>query len=582
MANKKDYSKLTKEQLLEVIDKLENKKKYGLVWDEERVPEKVVTDCQHKLPVLSEVKEREIITDDEQQTHILIEGDNYHALSVLNYTHKDKIDFIYIDPPYNTGKANEWKYNDKYVDETDTYGHSKWASLMKRRLELSKDLLKETGVILISIDDNEHAHLKLICDSIFDEKNYVGSIIWRGGKRNAAKYISTSHEYILFYGKNLETISKKKISWKVRKSGLEDIYKAYEKIKKTNKDEYVKQTLELKKWFKELAPDNPAKDHEHYSYVDEKGIYFPDNISRGGGGGARWSLINPFTGNYVKIPSRGWAFSKEEDLLRAVEENRVHFNGDGVPCIKSYLKEKETQILDTIFYKDRRAASTKFKDILGDGVFDFPKDHEIISYFIDALSPKNAVVLDFFAGSGTTGHSVLELNKNGSSRQFILSTNNEGNICTDVTHPRLQKVINGYIGVKTKTNYQGLKGNLKYYKTSFVANNRNKDQLKLDITKCCTEMLCIKEGVFKLIKEEEDYKIFQKATKFLAVYYDFANASLDELKDEMNKLKGEKVLYCFTVDTHGLDKANFKGWKNIRLEPIPQKILDVYKQIFNN
>jgi adenine-specific DNA-methyltransferase len=129
---------------------------------------------------------------------------------------------------------------------------------------------------------------------------------------------------------------------------------------------------------------------------------------------------------------------------------------------------------------------------------------------------------------------------------------------------------------------EGLGNNLKYFKTSFVANNRNKDQLKIDITKRCTEMLCLKEGIFNLIKEEADYKIFQQGNRYLAVYYDFANASLDELKEEMNALKGEKVLYCFTVDNHGLDKANFRGWKNIRLEPIPQKILDVYKRIFKN
>ena len=174
------------------------------------------------------------------------------------------------------------------------------------------------------------------------------------------------------------------------------------------------------------------------------------------------------------------------------------------------------------------------------------------------------------------------MNKNGAKRQFILATNNEGNICTEVTHPRLDKVINGYTGIKTNSEYKGLGGNLKYFKTSFVTNNRNKDQLKIDITKQCTEMLCLKEGIFNLIKEEVDYKIFQQGNRYLAVYYDFANASLDELREEMNALKGEKVLYCFTVDTNGLDKANFSDWKNIRLEPIPQKILDVYKRIFKN
>ncbi|MDD2798626.1 MAG: hypothetical protein PHV20_08555 [Bacteroidales bacterium] len=228
--------------------------------------------------------------------------------------------------------------------------------------------------------------------------------------------------------------------------------------------------------------------------------------------------------------------------------------------------------------------------------------------------------------------------KDGGKRQVILCTNNESKICEEVTYPRVKNIIKGFefegnqvetlfeeklnatkikkgkelieeiekIKLKEKSNFdkfeikveksnivlkglkvkrgkqEGLGNNLKYFKTSFVANNRNKDQLKIDITKRCTEMLCLKEGIFNLLKEEADYKIFQQGNRYLAVYYDFANASLDELKEEMNALKGDKVLYCFTVDNHGLDKANFRGWKNIRLEPIPQKILDVYKRIFKN
>jgi adenine-specific DNA-methyltransferase len=578
---KKDYTKLNKEELLEVIKNLESKKKYGLVWDEEKVPEKVVVDCQHQLPVLKEVKDKEIITDQNQPTHILIEGDNYHALSVLNYTHKGKIDLIYIDPPYNTGKANEWKYNDKYVDENDTYSHSKWASFMFKRLSLAKDLLKDTGVILISIDDNEQAHLKLICDDIFGSNNFVANMIWRGGKRNAAKFISTSHEYIMFYGKSLETISKLKINWKVKKSGLDVIYKQYDKLKKIHKNDYAVMTTELKRWFKELAPDNPAKDHEHYCCVDKQGIYFASDISRGGGGGPKWQIKNPTTGEIVNTPARGWAFSKEEELLNAIKDDKIHFSGSSVPCFKRYLKENESAILDTIFYKDRRAASIKFRDIMGDGIFDFPKDPEVIQYFIDALSPDDAIVLDFFAGSGTTGHSVLELNKNGSNRKFILATNNEGSICTEVTQPRLDKAIKGYTGIKTNTNYQGLGGNLKYFKTSFVKNRPNKDQLKIEITKQCTEMLCLKEGIFNLKTATKDYKIFEQDNSFMAVFYDFANASLDDLKKQMNALKGEKILYCFTL-LEKLETINFKGWKDIRLEPIPQKILDIYLEIFKN
>ena len=181
---KKDYSNLTKDQLLEVIEKLEGKKKYGLVWDEERVPEKVVTDCQDKLPVLTEVKGKQITTDENEPTHILIEGDNYHALSVLNYTHKGKIDLIYIDPPYNTGNK-DFIYNDKYVEKEDTWRHSKWLAFMNKRLELAKELLTDKGVIFISIDDNEQSQLKMLCDSIFGEQNFVANCVRRRRKTQA-------------------------------------------------------------------------------------------------------------------------------------------------------------------------------------------------------------------------------------------------------------------------------------------------------------------------------------------------------------------------------------------------------------
>ena len=197
---KKDYSNLTKDQLLEVIEKLEGKKKYGLVWDEERVPEKVVPDCQDKLPVLTEVKGKEIITDENEPTHILIEGDNYHALSVLNYTHKGKVDLIYIDPPYNTGN-NDFIYNDKYVDRNDTFRHSKWLNFMNKRLELAKEILKSTGAIFISIDDNEQAQLKMLCNKVYGEENFIGILIWRkkegGGQTDT--HFATEHEYIIGY-----------------------------------------------------------------------------------------------------------------------------------------------------------------------------------------------------------------------------------------------------------------------------------------------------------------------------------------------------------------------------------------------
>ncbi len=227
---KEVFKNWSKDELISEILKLKKRKKYGIVWEEKDDEE--VKKCEKNLPLLDEVKEKQVIYDKSENHHLILEGDNYHALSVLNYTHLEKIDLIYIDPPYNTGKKDEFKYNDHWVDENDSYRFSKWLSFMKKRLAITKDLLKDSGVILISIDDNMQAPLKLLCDEIYGKQNFVSNFIWRGGKRNASKHISISHEYILLYAKNLKTISEKKISWKSKKKGLEIIYKQHNFLKK--------------------------------------------------------------------------------------------------------------------------------------------------------------------------------------------------------------------------------------------------------------------------------------------------------------------------------------------------------------
>jgi len=565
---KKDYSNLTKDQLLEVIEKLEGKKKYGLVWDEERVPEKVVTDCQYKLPVLTEVKGKEIITDENEPTHILIEGDNYHALSVLNYTHKGKIDLIYIDPPYNTG-AKDWKYNNDYVDKQDTFRHSKWLTMMNHRLQLARELLKDDGIIVCAIDHNELFTLGVLMDEIFSEENRLGivSVVHKPEGRNQEKFFGTSNEFALFYSKN------KSIS-KFNKIAIDE--ETAEKF--TENDE--KGNYRLKNFIRMADGKYATKEAKPKFYYP---IYVSDDLNtisleKGKDLKAIYPVIKSGVERTWKtLPNTFLDYLNEGNIVAKKENDEIVI----------YEKLYEDQVIRTHWIKKEYHAyhfGTKILDsILGEKKFNFPKSVHLIEDILKLITRKNnSTILDFFAGSGTTGHAVLNLNKqDGGNRRFILCTNNENEICEEVTYPRVKNVIKGYKNEK-KENVDGLGNNLKYFKTSFVANNRNKDQLKIDITKRCTEMLCLKEGIFNLIKEEADYKIFQQGNRYLAVYYDFANASLDELKEEMNSLKGEKVLYCFTVDNHGLDKANFRGWKNIRLEPIPQKILDVYKRIFKN
>jgi len=205
----KDLNNLTKEELISKIKQLQKEKKlkhkYGLVWDSEKEPEQVVELCKNNIPILKNIKSKDIKSDNSQD-NILIEGDNYHALQILNYTHKNKIDVIYIDPPYNTGnKENEdFSYNDKFIDKEDGYRHSKWLNFMCKRLELAKELLTDNGIIFISIDDNEQANLKLLCDKIFGENNFITQFMWNktATPPSLSKDIRKKYEYILCYQKS--------------------------------------------------------------------------------------------------------------------------------------------------------------------------------------------------------------------------------------------------------------------------------------------------------------------------------------------------------------------------------------------
>ena len=434
-----DFEKLQAELSNEVIT--EGEERYQFTWPDKRAAVRLAN-----TPTTMTLRPcREDSVDFDNTQNLYIEGDNLDVLKVLRETYLGKVKMIYIDPPYNTG--NDFVYNDDFTQGKDDFEqssglfdeegnqtidpmqrntesngrfHTDWLNMIYPRLKVARDLLADDGVIFISIDDNEIENLRKVCDDIYGEQNFVGQFIWRGGRRNLAKYISTSHEYMLLFAKNLSYISEAKISWNEKKKGLDAIYKKADELVREHKN-YELASKMLKEWYRLLPEDNESKDNSHYCWIDKKGVYFASDISRGGGGGPRWDIINPNTGNVVQTPSRGWSYGKYEDLIRDIENGLVHFNGDGVPCKKRYLKENETQVLETVFYKDRRGSSKRLRSLMDGDLFPFPKDEEVIEHYVESFTDSDAIILDFFSGSATTAHAVMKLNaEDGGNRKFIM------------------------------------------------------------------------------------------------------------------------------------------------------------------
>jgi adenine-specific DNA-methyltransferase len=553
--NKTDLEK--EELLAEIVrlkKELKKKKKYGLVWEDK--PEDVVEMCKTKLPILKEVKSKEIITDKNKPVNLLIEGDNYHALSVLNYTHAGKIDVIYIDPPYNTGNSKEWKYNDKWVDEDDAYRHSKYISFISSRLRLARNLLSSNGVIFISIGDNEIAQLKIICDECFGENNLL-SIITRKTKTtsNKGNFFSPSTDYILAYARNFTFL-----------------------------DEF----------------DDPmAQTTENYlrlfKYEDKRGkynivsLYMPSLDPRPN---QRYFIICP-DGTKVTTPSEDKMFRWiPETYQKNLKDDRVVFlKTKTSPLIDDHGQQAKWNIYTKIYLHERQKTGMKpltFIDIpnsLGSKElikmkidFAFSKPRQLIEHLVRITDKTDDInILDFFAGSGTTGHAILSLNNyDTGKRTFILCTNNEENICSDICYPRIKKAIYGYISPKEEK-IEGLGGNLKYFKTDFVEGEAT-DKNKIILTKEATEMLCIKEGTFELVSEQKDIKIFKDNNHYTGIIFD--QLAIPKFKKAIKDIKGKFSVYIFSLSDETFDEEFADVKQNIKLSPIPEAILRVYRRIF--
>ena len=465
-------------------------KKYGLVWEEHS--EHVDEMLQEHIPVFIEDTTRKITTSDcpaivqrlssdcpaivqqdYEKFNFLIEGDNLHSLKLLEKTHRNKIDVIYIDPPYNTGNK-DFIYDDHYIDKNDGYAHSKWLSFMSKRLEIARNLLSKTGVIFISIDENEFAQLKLLCDSIFGENNFVGTMIWRkkSGGGQTDEFFVTEHEYIFGYRKSSQFI------WNDKHEKIDQ-----NEYKYTYSDGSLYKIIKLEKW--------GSSSHKE----DRPTMYFP---------------IKDPDGNdlYPIAPDKKdgrWRVGKER-LYNLVKNKHIHWIKDKkenrwVPYEMSFYNENQIKILKSrsILYDlaETGTATKLLTKIFNEkDIFSNPKPIELIKYLLEHT--KSETVLDFFAGSGTTGHAVAQLNKeDGGNRQYILCTNNENNICEEVTYQRLKNI------------QTDLPHNLKYFKTDFIKkfdeNNRTLKAQLMDYIKELIELeyMCEIDGEHNILVKNE-------------------------------------------------------------------------------
>ncbi len=379
----------------------------------------------------------------EETNNVIIEGENLEVLKLLSKAYYNKVKCIYIDPPYNTG--HDFVYSDDYSEGRQAYWekngvfhdglkvdtnsesagryHTNWLNMMMPRLLLAQMMLRDDGVIFVSIDDNEVHNLRKLMDEVFGSENFITQFVWSGGRKNDSRFVSVSHEYIVCYVKNAAALKEQDVTWRQKKKGLEGIYKAYEKLKKKYTNDFRAIESGLAKWYSELDNTDPAKNHSHYNKVDEWGIYFAADISWPGGGGPTYVVLHPVTKKPCKVPSRGWMFGAPEKMAEAIADDRVHFGVDeaSVPCIKAYLSDRETSVPYSVFYQDGRAATKRLRELLGGDYFDHPKDELVLRDVFEFCTRDNDLVVDFFAGSGTTGHAIMALNEeDGGNRRFVL------------------------------------------------------------------------------------------------------------------------------------------------------------------
>ena len=527
-------------------------KKYGLVWEEKL--EEVEERLREEIPVLTEVKERAIISDSAYApNHILIEGDNLEALTTLSYTHEGAIDVIYIDPPYNTGNK-DFVYNDKFVDAEDEYRHSKWLSFMSKRLRIAKRLLSDKGVIFISIDEHEEANLKLLCDEIFLERNFIGSITWESTTQpinaGSAKFqLQQKTEFLLCYAKD-----------------------------KANKPPFI------------LKKDESSS--SNYPHMGALGKCRLEVIEKSDAGQyKRETMKFSILGHYPREGKR-WQIG-EETAKWLIDNNRIEVV-NGIVKKAVYPEDEADKVKYIPFWSHFTAenvgsalkAKEELNDVMGKAVgFDTVKPSTLISALLEHFH-KGIVILDFFAGSGTTLHATMQLNaEDGGKRKCILVTNNENGICENVTYLRNKKVIEGYTTPKGEE-VTGLTNNtLRYYRTEFLPRERSPRNMRA-LVSLATDLLCIKEDLYTEQKMFGKYPTHPKLMRYFAndkkqMLILYKEEAVSYIVEEIKNMEfnGKLKIYIFTPGRYPFNDDFFEVQDKVELVALPAAIYDAYTRV---
>lgn len=576
------------------------KPRYGLLWEDQPEHEVDLAERQGMHPLLSMRANDGLLSHPNKPVHALIQGDNYHALKVLNYTHTRKVDVIYIDPPYNTGNK-DFRYNDSFVEKDDGFRHSKWLSFMEKRLQLAKSLLKDTGVLFISIDENERAALELLCT---EELRFrmLGEIIWdKRSQKGGAAAISTSHEHILVFANPGFTGFNE-----VPKPNAEAMHAAAKRLVKQHKDLEVAQK-EFNAWLRQNSI--PAAEAAYNSIEVSSGkirLYQGTSLAKPDNKGYRYDILHKKTGYPCAMPANGWVMPeytyKEWDAA-----GRIIYGEDETtqPRKKLHLDENMTEKVRSIFVHSKGGVSDLRDLNCGlDNKFSYPKPLGLLKHLLGLL-PNDVTVLDFFAGSGTTAHAVMQLNAQDSgTRQCILITNDEGEfkddkgevlpggICTHVTRPRLARVIKGYQNAKGVA-VPGLGQNLVHMETSMYCPKTNERGVYVEYKQFLIEaidLLRFKEGALVEEKpfhagdkntwdEEQPWGVYSSldGSKKLVVLLD--ENFIEDCASYVGTLSGEVALYPFTYEEDMSAQELCNDMPNVTVHPVPGNLLKTYRRL---